>query len=211
MGPRLAPDNSTVVYVIWPKVGESVTPRRLMRVQLSGGPPETVLQHVGIGNLQCARLPSTLCLYDSRSATQLSFFRFDPATGKSEELTQVRIEDQPPYAYNWSLSPDGKILATAKREGVQKDPSITFFSLEDGSKHTVTAQAWAGIGGMKRSDLKDLGELLDDGASGLVVVTASDVEAKVEAAITRAKKRAKAQLQADTAALKKDIDNMRAA
>jgi uncharacterized membrane protein len=66
-------------------------------------------------------------------------------------------------------------------------------------------------GGMKRSDLKDLGELLDDGTSGLVVVAASDVEAKVEAVITRAKKRAKAQLQADTDALKKDIDNMRAA
>jgi hypothetical protein len=67
------------------------------------------------------------------------------------------------------------------------------------------------VGGMKRSDLKDLGELLDDGTSGLVVVAASDVEAKVEAAITRAKKRAKAQLQADTDALKKDIDHMRAA
>jgi uncharacterized membrane protein len=66
-------------------------------------------------------------------------------------------------------------------------------------------------GGMKRADLKNLGELLDDGTSGLVVVTATDVEARVEAAITRAKKRAKAQLQADTDALKKDIDNMRAA
>jgi uncharacterized membrane protein len=67
------------------------------------------------------------------------------------------------------------------------------------------------VGGMKRSDLKDLGELLDTGASGLVVVAATDVEAKVDAAITRAKKRAKATLQADTDALKKDIDNMRAA
>jgi len=66
-------------------------------------------------------------------------------------------------------------------------------------------------GGMKRADLKNLGELLDDGTSGLVVVTATDVEARVESAITRAKKRAKAQLQADTDALKKDIDNMRAA
>jgi len=65
--------------------------------------------------------------------------------------------------------------------------------------------------GMKRADLKDLGELLDNGTSGLVVVAASDVEAKVDAAITRAKKRVKVQLQADTDALKKDIDNMRAA
>lgn len=77
----------------------------------------------------------------------------------------------------------------------------------------VGAGAVAGhvAGGMKRSDLKDLGELLDDGTSGLIVVAAADVEAKVEAAITRAKKRLKAQLQADTDALKKDLDNMRAA
>jgi uncharacterized membrane protein len=60
--------------------------------------------------------------------------------------------------------------------------------------------------GMKRSDLKDLGELLDKGTSGLLVVAATDVEAKVDAAITRAKKRAKAGLQADTDALKHEID-----
>jgi len=62
--------------------------------------------------------------------------------------------------------------------------------------------------GMSRSDLKELGELLDDGKSGLVVVAASDVASKVEAAITRAKKRAKARLQTDVDALKKEIDNM---
>ena len=45
---------------------------------------------------------------------------------------------------------------------------------------------------------------------GLVGVAATDVEAKIDAAITRAKKRAKARLQADTDALK-DIDNMWAA
>jgi uncharacterized membrane protein len=63
-------------------------------------------------------------------------------------------------------------------------------------------------GGMKRSDLKELGELLDNGTSGLVVVAATDVEARVEAAITRAKKRAKAQLQTDTNALKQEIDRL---
>jgi uncharacterized membrane protein len=74
--------------------------------------------------------------------------------------------------------------------------------------------AGAGVGavtghvaaGMKRSDLKDLGELLDNGASGLLVVAATDVEARVDAAITRAKRRAKAQLQANTDALKEEID-----
>jgi uncharacterized membrane protein len=62
------------------------------------------------------------------------------------------------------------------------------------------------MGGMSRSDLKELGELLDRGTSGLLVVAAADIEAKVNAAITRAKKRTKAQLQADTDELKREID-----
>lgn len=61
-------------------------------------------------------------------------------------------------------------------------------------------------GGMKRSDLKDLGELLDNGTSGLLVVAATDVEARVNAAITRADKRGKAQMQADRDALKEQIN-----
>jgi uncharacterized membrane protein len=67
------------------------------------------------------------------------------------------------------------------------------------------AAAGAGIGaiaghvtgGMKRGDLKDMGELLDAGACGLVVVAASDMEAKVQAAIKRAKRHAMAKLKAD--------------
>jgi uncharacterized membrane protein len=62
------------------------------------------------------------------------------------------------------------------------------------------------VGGMKRSDLKDLGELLDKGNSSLIVVAATDLEAKVDAAITRAKKKAKARLQADADAIKKEIE-----
>jgi len=65
-------------------------------------------------------------------------------------------------------------------------------------------------GGMKRSDLKDLGEVLDEGTSGLIVVAATDLEAKIESGITRAKKRAKARLQADTDAIKKEIDSIAA-
>jgi uncharacterized membrane protein len=60
--------------------------------------------------------------------------------------------------------------------------------------------------GMKRSDLKELGELLDRGASGLIVVAASDMTPKVEAAITRAKARTKAQLQADVKAIKQELE-----
>jgi hypothetical protein len=77
-----------------------------------------------------------------------------------------------------------------------------------GSAIGASAGAIAGhvVGGMRRSDLKDLGELLDKGTSGLLVVAATDVESRVNAAITRAKKRAKAQVQVDADALKAEID-----
>jgi DNA-binding winged helix-turn-helix (wHTH) protein/Tol biopolymer transport system component len=143
--PRLTPDNANIVYVVWPKPGDAVRTNRLMRIPLAGGPPQTVLQRAGIGNMQCARKPSTLCLYDTRSATRLSFFRFDPLTGASQELPQLRIEGEAPYEYQWSLSPDGKTLATVKGESAGNDASIDFYSLEDGSKRTVIAKAWAGI------------------------------------------------------------------
>ena len=64
----------------------------------------------------------------------------------------------------------------------------------------VGAVAGHVTGGMSRSDLKELGELLDAGSSGLVVVAATDVEARVEQAMTRAKKRTRAMLNADAEA-----------
>jgi uncharacterized membrane protein len=61
-------------------------------------------------------------------------------------------------------------------------------------------------GGLSRSDLKDLGELLDDGASGLLVITATDAEAHADAAITRAKKQERKQVEVDAEQAKADSD-----
>jgi uncharacterized membrane protein len=58
--------------------------------------------------------------------------------------------------------------------------------------------------GMSRSDLKELGENLDDGQAGLVVVGVSDMEAKIEHAMKKAKKKEARQLKADTKAIEKD-------
>jgi len=51
--------------------------------------------------------------------------------------------------------------------------------------------------GMSRGDLKDLGELLDEGDSGLLVVAGQDTEARLNAAITHGKKIVKKQLRSD--------------
>ena len=61
-------------------------------------------------------------------------------------------------------------------------------------------------GGLSRTQLKSLGELLDEGQSGLIVVAAMDLEAQVEKEIRRAAKVEKAQLTADEAALQRDVE-----
>jgi uncharacterized membrane protein len=61
--------------------------------------------------------------------------------------------------------------------------------------------------GLSRADLKELGELLDEGHSGLVVIAASDLAGRIEQAIRRADKLAKKQLRADQQALEKEIES----
>jgi uncharacterized membrane protein len=58
--------------------------------------------------------------------------------------------------------------------------------------------------GMSRHDLKELGEHLDAGQAGLVVVAVADMGAKVEQAMTRAAKLEQKQIQADLAELERD-------
>ena len=58
--------------------------------------------------------------------------------------------------------------------------------------------------GMSRHDLKELGEHLDTGQAGLVVVAVSDMGAKVERAMKRAAKIEQKQLEADMADLERD-------
>jgi uncharacterized membrane protein len=58
--------------------------------------------------------------------------------------------------------------------------------------------------GMSRNDLKELGESLDAGQAGLVVVAVSDMEAKVREAMKHAAKVEAKKLEADQAALESE-------
>jgi uncharacterized membrane protein len=58
--------------------------------------------------------------------------------------------------------------------------------------------------GMSRHDLKELGEHLDAGQAGLVVVGVSDMGSKIEHAMKKAKKVEAKELKADTADIEAD-------
>jgi uncharacterized membrane protein len=73
-----------------------------------------------------------------------------------------------------------------------------------GGGAVLGAVAGHAAAGMSRKDLKELGEHLDTGQAGLVVVAVSDMEAKVERAMKQARKIEARQLKADNAAIEAD-------
>jgi uncharacterized membrane protein len=64
--------------------------------------------------------------------------------------------------------------------------------------------------GMSRHDLKELGEQLDTGQAGLVVVGVSDMGAKIEHAMKKARKVEAKELKADTADIEADAKSAQA-
>jgi len=144
--PRLTPDGSSLLYLVMPKPGESSQNVRIMRMPLTGGPSQFVLQAPLMWNHQCARISSTLCIYSWTGPNQEKFFSFDPMDGTGKLMATV--EGGP---LNWALSPDGKYLAMVKRGFqtdfgmVQTNLGIQILSILDGSKRTIPVPGWAGI------------------------------------------------------------------
>jgi uncharacterized membrane protein len=74
-----------------------------------------------------------------------------------------------------------------------------------GGAAVLGAVAGHAAAGMSRHDLKELGETLDKGQAGLVVVGVADMGAKIEEAMNRAEKIEKKDITADNAAIEKDV------
>jgi uncharacterized membrane protein len=77
-------------------------------------------------------------------------------------------------------------------------------ALTTGGGAVLGAVAGHAAAGMSRHDLKELGEHLDAGQAGLVVVGVSDMGSKIEHAMKKAKKVEAKQLKADNAEIEAD-------
>ena len=76
-----------------------------------------------------------------------------------------------------------------------------------GTGAVLGAVAGHASAGLSRGDLKDLGEALDAGTAGLVVVGVSDMASKIEAAMERAERVEAKQLEADAEAIEADASD----
>src|SRR5215213_8273174 len=127
---------------------------------------------------------------------------YDAAVLTKNEEGKVKIVDKtekPTQHGGWAG------LAVGAAIGMIFPPSILVSGL-------VGAGAGALIGhlrgGMSRSDLKEVGEMLDESEAALIVVGEATVERAVDEAIERAKKEMKKEVRADAREFDRFIDSM---
>ena len=105
---RLSPDGTQVLYLVSTNPADNFARVRLMRASVNGGPPQMVLEAPGLDNYQCSRSPAAVCVFSQQNKGELAFSIFDLKSGKSREFTNLQ---HPALGWNWSLSPDGALIA----------------------------------------------------------------------------------------------------
>lgn len=141
--PRLTPDGSEIIYISTPKSPGPETPSSIFAIPIRGGTPRLILNDVGIYTAQCARLPSTICLYSIAKGNTWETFGFDVRSGKRVGPKQID-----PLC-NWSLSPEGSqraIIAFRANEG-----TIQFRPTSTGKTHDLIVKGWNGLVGVEWS------------------------------------------------------------
>ncbi|MBS1878429.1 MAG: DUF1269 domain-containing protein [Actinobacteria bacterium] len=93
-------------------------------------------------------------------------------------------------------------IAVGAVAGILFPPSIIGSAIVGGAAGGVIGHLWRG---MSRSDLKELGEGLDEGAAALVVVGESKVGEKIEEAVTHARKVIEKEIDAEAEDLKREL------
>ena len=143
--PRLSPQGSDMLYLQYPGQAQSSRDVQIRTIPLLGGTSRLLLQAPGIWNHECARLPSSVCIYSSGSQKDLRLYSFDSKTGASTELSSSKFKNT--SWDNWGLSPDGKYLAGFKPVPRQ-DVVIRIISLQDESEKSISLPGWIGLNGM---------------------------------------------------------------
>ena len=138
--PNASPDGSWILYLFWASRASSAsTPVRIMRVPISGGPSQLVLEVQEFSGLSCARSPWTLCVFSEESPDhkQLIFSVFDPVHGRGRELARISLR-QAEGSYSWGLSPDGAHLAFARYD--EHEGRIQILPLAGGEAREVNVK-----------------------------------------------------------------------
>jgi Tol biopolymer transport system component len=158
--PQLSPDGSWILYLTFPRAqgGLAPAPGRLMRLPVSGGSPEFVLEVNGYpGSARVPRerwLPSARgypdfrcssrivaelpCVMSEANEKGIVFSAFDPRLGRRGEVARIDVDPSDTF---WDLSPDGSRIAFGKFEGL--GGHIRIFDLAGGKAREISVKGWS--------------------------------------------------------------------
>lgn len=149
-GPRLTPDGGSFLY--WSRArqpdddeqeqAEPDDSRRLMRIPVSGGPMETVLETSGWASVSCSSAPDGGCVLIERDRDNRrdTLYRLDPVQGKGDELFGLDYDrETDPF---WRLSPDGQRLVLVN--DAKDDRTIGVFDLAGKLVEEISLQGLPG-------------------------------------------------------------------
>jgi Tol biopolymer transport system component len=145
--PRLSPDGAWILYMEYPKtVGPSIT-QRLMRIPVSGGVPQLVLETRNWLSFECAPAPASLCgiLERGLDEKQLTLTAFDPLKGRGKVLRTIEKEPSTEY-FGSGFAPDGSTFAISR--AYEAEIHIRLLSLSGGPDREIIVKGWPNGSGL---------------------------------------------------------------
>jgi len=147
----VSPDEKWLIVMTWPPEepvdsARFTVPLPLVRIPMSGGAPEGILQMSRPGLVSCAKAPSKVCVIAEQTddKKQMIVSSFDAIAGRGAELARFNLDREVDLTQEnlvCEISPDGTRLAIArspessievhslKGELIQKIPSSSFGKL----------------------------------------------------------------------------------
>jgi len=136
--PRVSPDASWVLF--WDHIekrGQPSGPMHLVRVPISGGAPEPVIEASSGAALRCALGHSACVLSEfEKLSNKLIFSTIDLAQNKKSEV--LRLEADPTGSPAWDLSPDGSTIAIVDLD--EHKDSIRVVEMKNGSSRLIAVR-----------------------------------------------------------------------
>ena len=140
-GIKLTPDGLWIVYALSSKRNDESAPAQVMRVPITGGPPEFVLTAHFPGYPLCSKLPANLCAIfeEDDDHKRVTLTTFDPLKGRGAEI--AHFDSGPNNYYNLDLSPDGTRLAYA----TSHEGPIHILSLRGEPPQEIRVRGWGNL------------------------------------------------------------------
>ena len=138
----LSPDGAWILYTAYPPVSSFPT-TPLMRVPVSGGPAQQVLEARNLVDFKCAFSPGSLCAVDEMSPDNkfLTVTAFDPVKGRGRVLMRIPRDSAPAV---WATpSPDGSRLASLKAG--EAEGHIRLLALDGQVERDIRVKGWPGF------------------------------------------------------------------